>query len=88
MWSRRKEEEYTPKQSQNPPQAEPKEAIPVSTMPSRTVEPDLYRSGAAASIGKSVMIKGQIISREDLYLDGAPADHRPKRPRPGECQGP
>jgi cytoskeletal protein CcmA (bactofilin family) len=70
MWSRRKEEEYTPKQSQNPPQAEPKEAIPVSTMPSRTVEPDLYRSGAAASIGKSVMIKGQIISREDLYLDG------------------
>ncbi len=72
MWSRRKEEEHTPKQAQNTPsQAEQsKEAMPVSNMPSRTVEPDIYRSGAAASIGKSVMIKGQIISREDLYLDG------------------
>jgi cytoskeletal protein CcmA (bactofilin family) len=26
--------------------------------------------GAAASIGKSVVVKGQIMSREDLYLDG------------------
>jgi cytoskeletal protein CcmA (bactofilin family) len=40
-------------------------------MPSRTVESDAYRSsGAAATIGKSVMIKGQILSREDLFLDG------------------
>ncbi len=41
----------------------------MSTMPSRP-EPESYRPSAAASIGKSVMIKGQILSREDLYLDG------------------
>ncbi|HUQ91624.1 MAG TPA: polymer-forming cytoskeletal protein [Bryobacteraceae bacterium] len=74
MWSRRKEEEYTPKQTHNPPpQADLiKEGTPMSTtLPSRNVEPESYRtSSSAASIGKSVMIKGQIISREDLYLDG------------------
>lgn len=41
----------------------------MSSMPSRSVEQD-YRPSSTASIGKSVMIKGQIISREDLYLDG------------------
>lgn len=71
MWSRRKEEEYTPKQSYTPPsQAElSKEGIPMSTVPSRS-EQDSFRPSSAASIGKSVMIKGQILSREDLYLDG------------------
>ncbi len=72
MWSRRKEEEYTPKQSYTPPsQADlTKEGIPMSTMPTRSPEPESYRPSTSASIGKSVMIKGQIISREDLYLDG------------------
>lgn len=71
MWSRRKEEEYTPKQSYTPPSpAEPvKEGHPVSAIPPRAMEPE-YRSGSSATIGKSVMIKGQIISREDLFLDG------------------
>lgn len=71
MWSRRKEEEYTPRQTNVPP-AQPdlmKEGIPMSSMPARTLE-DSHRSASQASIGKSVMIKGQIISREDLYLDG------------------
>lgn len=41
----------------------------MSTMTVR--EPDPVRmSPSTASIGKSVLIKGQIISREDLYLDG------------------
>lgn len=73
MWSRRKEEEYSPKQSYTPPSANDpiKEGIPMSSMPVRAAEPEQFRpSGAAASIGKSVMIKGQILSREDLYLDG------------------
>lgn len=74
MWSRRKEEEYTPKQSYTPtsPSELAKEGTPtMSSMPTRAAEPESYRaSSAAASIGKSVMIKGQIISKEDLYLDG------------------
>lgn len=70
MWSRRKEEEYSPKQSYNPPsQADTKEGNSMANVPSR-MESESYRPSSAASIGKSVMIKGQIISREDLYLDG------------------
>jgi cytoskeletal protein CcmA (bactofilin family) len=37
----------------------------MSTIPTRISEP-----GGVASIGKSVTIKGQIFSREDLYVDG------------------
>jgi cytoskeletal protein CcmA (bactofilin family) len=36
--------------------------------PPKAQEPELPRG--VASIGKSVVIKGQIFSREDLYLDG------------------
>lgn len=43
----------------------------MSNMSSRSIEPEVYRpSTSTASIGKSVIIKGQIISKEDLYLDG------------------
>lgn len=72
MWSRRKEEEYRPKQTETPvrPADPPKEAIPMSSMPTRMAEPESFRPSSTASIGKSVVIKGQIISREDLYLDG------------------
>ena len=48
----------------------------MSTLPNRVVpEPahttDVYRTGAgSATIGKSVVIKGQIYSREDLVIDG------------------
>jgi cytoskeletal protein CcmA (bactofilin family) len=41
----------------------------MSTLPNRTLEPAFDRSGAA-TLGKSVVIKGQILSREDLTLDG------------------
>lgn len=70
MWNnKRKEEVVTPKAVTPPPPApEPKkEASPVSTAPIRT-ETELSRG--AASIGKSVTIKGQIFSREDLVVDG------------------
>jgi cytoskeletal protein CcmA (bactofilin family) len=46
----------------------------MSTMPTRIPEPSYEppRSTAAgmATLGKSVMVKGQIISREDLTIDG------------------
>jgi cytoskeletal protein CcmA (bactofilin family) len=45
-----------------------REGIPMSTMPTRNLEPELPRG--TATIGKSVLIKGQIIGREDLVIDG------------------
>ena len=40
----------------------------MSTLPGRMPEPEAPRN--SASIGKSVMVKGQIFSREDLVIDG------------------
>ena len=40
----------------------------MSTLPGRMPEPEATRN--SASIGKSVMVKGQIFSREDLIIDG------------------
>lgn len=40
----------------------------MSTMPGRTYEPEISRG--SATIGKSVVVKGQILSREDLVVDG------------------
>lgn len=77
MWNRKKEEEYQPKPRPSTPPAPAttaksneliKEGIPMSTMPVRPVDHDTNRSSAV--IGKSVMVKGQIISREDLTIDG------------------
>jgi cytoskeletal protein CcmA (bactofilin family) len=71
MWNRRKEEEYTPKPASTPPSSADltKEGIPMSTMPGRTFDNHSERGGTA-TLGKSVMVKGQIISREDLTIDG------------------
>jgi cytoskeletal protein CcmA (bactofilin family) len=71
MWNnKRREDEITPKAAPVQPVApEPqKERTPLSTAPIRTVE--LEPNRGAASIGKSVTIKGQIFSREDLIVDG------------------
>ena len=69
MWNKRKEEEYPPKTSM--PAAgtsQSKESQPMSTAPASThYAPELR---GPAVIGKSVMIKGQIFSREDLTIDG------------------
>lgn len=40
----------------------------MSTMPARSYEPEMPRG--TATIGKSVLIKGQILSKEDLVIDG------------------
>lgn len=77
LWSRGKKEEESiiPRQTPAPPSPSElsREGIPMSTIPSRPAEPvhstDAYRTGSAI-IGKSVVIKGQIYSREDLIIDG------------------
>src|SRR5206468_4700165 len=68
--NKRKEDEYTPKAVSTPPiSTEPKkEGSPLSTSTVRANDYDATRGGA--SIGKSVTIKGQIFSREDLIVDG------------------
>ena len=71
MWNnKKKEEEYAPRVVATPPAAQPsmKEGLPLSTAPVRTTQDTDSRG--AASIGKSVTIKGQIFSREDLIVDG------------------
>ena len=70
MWNRRKEEEYPPRPAAMPPSSVDltKEGIPMSTMPVRGFDSEGVRGSAV--IGKSVLIKGQIFSREDLVVDG------------------
>ena len=41
----------------------------MSTLPNRPMEPTMESKGSAV-LGKSVIIKGQIVSREDLTIDG------------------
>ncbi len=69
MWNKRKEEEYPPKSGTTPAApALSRDNPPMSTAPSSThFNPDVR---GPAVIGKSVMIKGQIFSREDLTIDG------------------
>ncbi len=42
----------------------------MSTLPGRTNEPHFDTRGGSAVLGKSVIVKGQIFSREDLTIDG------------------
>jgi cytoskeletal protein CcmA (bactofilin family) len=74
MWKSRKEE-FTPKPAVAPPTSSElaKEGIPMSTLPTRAVEPHYDTSkggGGGAVVGKSVIVKGQIYGREDLTIDG------------------
>jgi cytoskeletal protein CcmA (bactofilin family) len=72
MWNKRKEEEYPPKPAVAPaaPANLTKENAPMSTNPAPSPSLHLPDSRGPAIIGKSVMIKGQIFSREDLTIDG------------------
>jgi cytoskeletal protein CcmA (bactofilin family) len=68
MWKRRDREEEQPSR----PAPEPaREGIPLATSapPVRSYEPEAPRG--VATIGKAVYIKGQIIAREDLIVDGS-----------------
>src|SRR5271163_853650 len=70
MWNKRKEEEYPPKSTGIPAASanQSKENPPMSTAPATSHYSPEMRGPAV--IGKSVMIKGQIFSREDLTIDG------------------
>ena len=70
MWSKRREEAFAPRLAGVPPSPVDliKEGIPMSTLPQRSFESETNRG--SATIGKSVSIKGQIYSREDLFIDG------------------
>jgi cytoskeletal protein CcmA (bactofilin family) len=76
LWNRGKKEDepLIPRQPPSPSELS-REGIPMSTLPNRAPEPvhhstDTYRATGSATIGKSVVIKGQIYSREDLVIDG------------------
>ena len=72
MWNRRKDEDFIHKPVSAPPTSSElaKEGIPMSTLPGRSSDPhfDAPRTGSAV-LGKSVNVKGQIYSREDLTID-------------------
>lgn len=77
MWNRRKDEELpvTKPVSAPPRTSEPaKEGIPMSTMSNRPfgqeTPAETTARGGVAVLGKSVIVKGQIFSREDLTIDG------------------
>lgn len=70
MWNRSKDDDLSAQPAMNPAATSQvsKEGIPMST-PGRASEPH-YESTRTAILGKSVSVKGQIFSREDLTLDG------------------
>lgn len=71
MWNRgRKEEEAQPRQTQaaTPAADYSKEAIPMSTYPTR--QSDFPATRAGAVIGKNLAVVGQISGKEDLVIDG------------------
>lgn len=76
MWNRKKDDDY-PQKTANVPQAPapapaqtPREVATqhMASAPVRTYDPP--SPAGSATIGKAVMIKGQIFSREDLVIDG------------------
>ena len=70
MWNRRREDEMParPSTPAEPEIASPMENITPSPYSSRRVEEATIR--AAATIGKSIVVKGTIIGKEDLLVDG------------------
>jgi cytoskeletal protein CcmA (bactofilin family) len=66
MWNRRNENELTPRNAQPEPLMSPKPAIVPGKRDSENPAPPQ----TAAMIGVSMTIKGEISSREELYIDG------------------
>jgi cytoskeletal protein CcmA (bactofilin family) len=72
MWNRKKDDDYPPKQANTPPapaaaQHNREVSQSMSSTPARY---DGSATSGSATIGKAVMVKGQIFSREDLVIDG------------------
>jgi cytoskeletal protein CcmA (bactofilin family) len=70
MWNKKKEEDYPPKSSPTTPQASSASKESNPTMSASAPNYTGVEARGSAVIGKSVMIKGQIFSREDLTIDG------------------
>lgn len=74
MWNRKKDDEFPPRQANVPPapsSAQPPKEVSTPVMSSTPVRSyESSGSSGAATIGKAVMVKGQIFSREDLLIDG------------------
>ena len=70
MWNKRKEEEPQPKPAATPAATSPMKESPVMSSAPAPAQ-HFPESRGPAVIGKSVMIKGQIFSREDLTIDGS-----------------
>src|SRR5437588_6691643 len=70
MWNKRKEDEYPPKSASTPASSanlQRETHAPMTTAPASSFH---STERGTAVVGKSVMIKGQIFSREDLTVDG------------------
>jgi cytoskeletal protein CcmA (bactofilin family) len=73
MWNKRNEPEYPPRQNPVKPNGqdafaqEPPRAVP-PPQPPRATQPETARP--PASIGPSMSIKGDIRSKEELFIDG------------------
>jgi cytoskeletal protein CcmA (bactofilin family) len=68
MWNKRKEEENAARQAPAPQTASYATAPSMPSSPAPSYHPEASRGMAV--IGKSVTIKGQIYSQEDLTIDG------------------
>lgn len=70
MWSsRQRGRDEEPAPPYTPPAAEPMRERPVVATPAPTPN-TVYASNGPAMVGKAVVVKGEIHSREDLYIDG------------------
>ncbi len=71
MWNKRRDDEPTPRPAAPPvPPAMEHRVEPAPAMSAPVKPPAAEPPRGVAAIGKSVIIKGQILSREDLWLDG------------------
>jgi cytoskeletal protein CcmA (bactofilin family) len=72
MWNKRRDEDVAPRPPSTPvTPAEAVREVPPAAAPAPPTKPAATETPrGVAAIGKSVIIKGQILSREDLYLDG------------------
>lgn len=70
MWDKRKPEEQTARPPLGPSNAAPvpRPVAPAAPPPATTVVPEGPRN--VAVIGPGMMIKGEVQSQEDLYIDG------------------
>ncbi len=70
MWNKRREDENVPRPSAAPATPPIEAGRGPSSAPGAASRAAAEGPHGVAAIGKSVIIKGEILSREDLYLDG------------------